>query len=268
MADTDGKTLRIALKLNYKEQNDNKAIVLTDVSNWDSTGDIWGNGVDPTAPGGVLYEIYVNNQGEDFSPFGSNNNNPGARFVANQDVMFSTDAMIKEVTPMVNEITTLSLDVKITQPDGSVSDTYTIDLYNEFGGPFSSEDQLVFTIDAGYLGGTSGDELPDGLYELTYTMTYKGYNQNDGTTITADPLDVTILVYGQVKVEVYDILRQIPKRYACDDAMQNEYIKEADLYAAYLSSIETSAYIAKTEELLAMLNVLNNMIKNGSNIDW
>jgi len=257
----------LELKLSYREQNDNKALVLTDDSNWGEFGDIIGNEVGTNVPSGVLYEIYANGFDEDFSPYGAAGNTPGNRFVTNAAFQTTTDAMLREVTPYPEEVTAATLDVKITTPDGEESTTYTIDLFAEFG-PFTSTDDMVYTIDASYLGGNSGDLLVDGLYDLVYTVTYTGNNQNDSTTVTATPLDVIVLVYGQVKVEVYDKLRQIPVKYACKNISRIPYINEADLYAAYLSSIETSAYVAKTEELLTMLTVLQNMIKNGSNINW
>jgi hypothetical protein len=54
----------------------------------------------------------------------------------------------------------------------------------------------------------------------------------------------------------------------CIDGCPTPEISEADLCGAYLTGIENSAYIAKTEELLNMLIVLDNIIKNGSNITW
>ena len=73
-------------------------------------------------------------------------------------------------------------------------------------------------------------------------------------------------MYGQVKVAVYDKYRQIPAWCNCkdDDAMFK--IMETDLMGAYLTAIETSAYIAKTEELINMLIVLDDMVKNGSKL--
>ena len=163
---------------------------------------------------------------------------------------------------------TLTLDVDITTADSITTSYDQIDLYDEFNpnGGFTDTGDLVFNITpalllvSGSALGAATDELPDGLYALTYSV--------DEGLGTEDIYTDTVLVYGVVKVLVYEKLADIPTAYMCNECSTNKVIKEADLYGAYLYSIETWDYSAKDEEVLSMLNALNNMVINGSSIAW
>jgi len=208
------------LALTYQQQNDNKAIVLTDTTdNWNSTTTNLTSGINMVD--GDFYEI-VTQATLDFSAVGAPNNDVGTRFVG--------------------------------------SGTIALGAF----GPFATQADMVYTITAALLGDAAGSVLVDGLYALTYTVTYKG----DGTTVKTATLNVTILVYGVVKVATYEKLREIPVLYMCTNGCPSPEINEADLCGAYLSGIENSAFTAKTEELLNMLVVLTIIINNGSKITW
>jgi hypothetical protein len=249
------------LSLSYQEQNDNKAIILTDTtSNYNATGDSIVAGGTPV--NGVMYQI-VSRATYDFTLIDASNNNPGTRFICAgiPSPIGAGDELI-EVTGTPAEITEATLNVKITGVDQVEVNKGTIDLFAEFG-PFTTQDDLVYTITSALLGDTPNTLLVDGLYELDYIITHQ-FNLAPVVTL----LNVTILVYGQVKVATYEKLRQIPVHYMCVDGCPTAEISEADLCGAYLTGIENSAYIAKTEELINMLIVLDNIIKNGSNITW
>lgn len=159
----------------------------------------------------------------------------------------------------------LTLDIDITTSDGITTSYDQINLYTEFN-PFTDTGDLVFNITpalllvSGSALGAATDELPDGLYALTYSV--------DEGEAAEDIYTDTILVYGVVKALVYEKLADIPTAYMCNECSTNKVIKEADLYGAYLYSIETWDYSAKDEELLSMLVALNNMVVNGSSIAW
>ncbi len=258
----------LTLSLSYQEQNDNKAIILTDTSNYDIT--VLPNLVEGNETvEDVLYEI-VSQLNVQFPSYGALDNNAETRFIWNgAGQTLGAGDELKQVTPNAAEITTLILDTTITGTDSVATIKDQVDLYVLNGGPFTGVSELVFTITAELLGDAADSLLVDGLYKLEYTITYDGEHQavanpNPQTQI----LEVTILVYGQVKVATYEKLRNISTLYMCNDGCPSPEISEADLCGAYLSSIENSAYIAKTEELLSMLVVLDNIIKNGSNITW
>ena len=251
----------LSLALTFQQQNDNKAIVLTDTTtNWNSTTTNLTNG--DAMVDGDFYEI-VTRATLDFTGVGAPDNNVGTRFVGSGTSSLGAGDELSPVTPTFAEIDAATLDTTITGVDEVATAKTQVDLLSEFG-PFASQDDLVYTITAALLGDTADTELVDGLYALTYSITYSG----DGVGTKTDTLNTTILVYGQVKVATYEKLRAISTLYMCTDNCPNPEISEADLCGAYLSGIENSAYVAKTEELLAMLVVLDNLITNGSKITW
>ena len=255
----------LTLTLSYQEQNDNQAIVLTDISNYGKTGDSLNSG--NLLVKDVLYQITTDGGNGTFTGNGSNSAAVGSRFVANAVATLGVGDSCIEVTPYASEITAATLDITITDSSGTATVYSQIDLYSVFG-LFSSEDDLVYTIDKSYIGGSNGDEIVDGIYAIKYNITYTGTNQSDSEKISASELGVSVLVYGVVKVKVYDKLRQIPKSYDCKDCDTKSVTNEADFLATYLSSIEKSAYIAKTEELIIMLLTLESMLNNSSSIIW
>lgn len=248
------------LSITYQEQNDNKAIVLTDTTdNWNSSTTHLTAG-DSTV-NGDFYQIAANTT--NFTTIGAPDNVAGTRFVCNAVAVLAGADDLIPVTPTIAEIVTLTLDTTITGVDETATAKTQVDLLTEFG-PFVTQADLVYTITSALLGDTADTELVDGLYELTYTVTYSG----DGVGVKTDTLVQTILVYGQVKVATYEKLRTISTYYMCSDGCPSSEISEADLCGAYLSGIENSAYVAKTEKLLAMLVTLDNIITNGSKITW
>lgn len=253
--------MNLTLSLRYQEQNDNKAIVLTD-----STVD-FGNVSGTTTTAVTINKMYrIAASGTyNFVALGAANNNVGTRFVSNATTTINLSGTVYEVTPTVDEITAATLAITVKDVSGASIVKPTINLYTTFDGPFADQDEMVYTITAALMGDTADSLLVDGLYTLVYTLTSKIGGAGSGQI---DTLTVTILVYGQVKIATYQKLRQIPTTYACNDGRNKDVISEADLCGAYLTGIENSAYIAKTEELLNMLTVLDNMILNGSNITW
>jgi hypothetical protein len=254
------------MSLGYQEQNDNKAIILTDTSNYNYTlvpnlvaGDV------PVA--NTLYEI-VTRVTQDFTTKGCTDNNVGSRFVyTGSPVVLGVGDELKQVTALVTELTAATLDTTVTGVSNTAQPKSQVDLFAEFGGPWTDVSQLVYTITSQLLGDGTDELLEDGLYALEYNVTYVGTNQDGAqpNPIT-QLLEVTVLVYGQVKVAVYDKYRQIPAWCNCQDNDALHKILETDLCGAYLTAIETSAYIAKTEELINMLIVLDDMVKNGSKL--
>lgn len=249
----------LTLSLGYQQQNDNKAVILTDTSNWGAEGAQVTGGSDNVID--TMYEIVTPDTGTSFVTIGASANTAGIRFVSTS-TMTLTDGVLKEITPKVSEITAATLDTVFTGVSNIPASKTQIDLYSEFGGPWAGQAELVYTITTILWDGTSSAELiEDGLYALTYDLTY----ELDGTPVS-DTLEVTILVYGQVKVAVYDKFRQIPAWCNCKDDDALHQILETELCGAYLTGIEHSAYIAKTEELINMLIVLDDMVKNGSKL--
>jgi hypothetical protein len=253
------------MSLGYQEQNDNKAIVLTDTSNYDYT--LIPNLVAPSnLVVNTLYEI-VENDGNTafFIALGAAGGTIGERFICTSTTPLIGTMEVKQVTALVTEITAATLDTTVTGVSNTEQVKDQVDLFAEFGGPWTDVSELVYTITSQLLGDGTDELLEDGLYALEYNVTYTGTDQLGATTVT-QLFEVTVLVYGQVKVAVYDKYRQIPAWCNCQDDDKLHEILETDLCGAYLTAIETSAYIAKTEELINMLIVLDDMVKNGSKL--
>ena len=256
------------LTLGYQEQNDNKAIILTDTTNnYDSAA--VPNLVAPNAvEDNTMYEIVADGTptfvGVSPTGIGALTGAALERFVSLVSVPTTIGGAgeLTIVTPAVTEITALTLDTTFTGVANVPTALTQVDLLAEFG-PFTDQSQMVYTITSDLLGTGTDALLEDGLYEIDYNVTYRGVA---GTLSKVQVLNTTLLVYGQVKVAVYDKYRQIPAWCNCQDSDSLHEILETDLCGAYLVAIETSAYIAKTEELINMLIVLDDMVKNGSKI--
>jgi len=167
-------------------------------------------------------------------------------------------------TPTVAGITTLTLDLTITTSDGVATEYDQIDLVAEFG-PLALEADLVFPLDATYIQedgvaiGTASDVLPDGIYEFTYTL--------DDTLPTDSELNEHVLIEGIVRNGVYDALRTIPVLYNCEECKSKE-IMDAIFAYGYLNSMRAGGYVAKSEELLSQLYVLERLLNYGSSYTW
>ena len=160
----------------------------------------------------------------------------------------------------VTDITTLTLDVTITTSDGTETAYTQIDLFDEFGA-FTVQADLVFPMDATYLlsGGVAlglaTDELPDGVYDFIYTINV--------TNVFTE----SILVQGRVRKSVYELLRTLPVTYNCKDCKTKEIMDIIFCYGL-LNSLESSGYVAKNEELINQLSVLERLVTNGSTYSW
>src|SRR3972149_315343 len=128
-----------------------------------------------------------------------------------------------------------------------------IDLY-DLAGPFATIADLVFEIDhsnlliSGNTLYTSIDLLPDGIWDISYKVQF----YNVGTWEDVDEKVFSVLIYGDIKTQVYYRLRLVPNHYSTK-ILNSRDIQEPLLYYTFLQSIEKSAFVARREELLEML---------------
>lgn len=166
----------------------------------------------------------------------------------------------------VIDVTAATLDIIITTSDGTATTYDQIDLVTEFGDgiapEFNTQADMVFAIDAsmlllsGVAIGTSDDELPDGIWNITYDI-------NSGTgTLVED-----ILINGVVTVNVYELLRALPTTYNCSEC-KSKTILDTIYCKALLDVMESDAYAAMTEELITQLYNLERFIDDGSSYTW
>jgi hypothetical protein len=177
-----------------------------------------------------------------------------------------TDISTGWSTPAGADITALTLAVSITTSDDVTVDYDSIDLvtaYNIVAGTTQAE--LVYTIDASDLKvsgtalGTNTDLLPDGIYEFKYVL--------NSSLPTSASLDSFQLVEGQVRNGVYDAMRKIPVLYQCEECSSKQILDAIFAYG-YLNSMRAGGYVAKTEELLDQLYVLERLLNYGSSYTW
>jgi hypothetical protein len=164
------------------------------------------------------------------------------------------------------DISTLTLQIDITTSDNVTVSYDQINLVTKNTITASTtQAELVFTLDASdftnssYDLGGSDDELPDGIYKFTYVL-----NNADPTAIT---LEEDVLMEGNVRNSVYSAMRTIPTLYMCNEC-KSKQIMDAIFAYGYLNSIRAGGYVAKTEELINQLYVLERLLNYGSSYTW
>ena len=164
----------------------------------------------------------------------------------------------------VNNITSLTLDITVTTSDNTELEFDQIDLLDEFG-PFAVPADLVFPLTVAhlFLGGVDYeadcDLFPDGVYTFQYVV--------DEGEVSADSHTEDVLIDGIVTVQVYELLRQIPKIYYCKECKTKEIMDIIFCYGL-LKAMEAGSYVAKHEEIINQLCVLERTIQGGSKYSW
>lgn len=166
-----------------------------------------------------------------------------------------------EITGIDGATHTLEMDIVKKGIDGDDTTYDTIDLFTEFG-PFTAVGDLVFTLTPNMLlqgstaQGTSDDEWLDGVYEFTYT-----YDKGLGTEVS---LTGTLLIDGVVRTSIDKLLSEIPTVYNCKN-YRSPKIDYALFAYSYLKAMDSSAYLARTDDILRSLETLEKIVLNGNN---
>jgi len=164
----------------------------------------------------------------------------------------------------------LTLIVTVTDKDGTETTYDEIDLFaHDSTGPFTVATDLTWDFNAadfvsgGTAMGAATDKLDDGIYAITYNLV------DAPTDLTSvDSVIESTIVDGDVRISVYDKLRQVPTDYDCEDNDRSRDIMEALLAYCYLQSIEASASVSNTSELVTQLYTLDKMVSDGSHYTW
>ena len=118
----------LTMSLGYQEQNDNKAIILTDTTiNYNTT--YTPNLVSGDTPIlNALYEIVSQNATDFAANYGAYDNLPGTRFVWDDTpIQLSVGDELKTVTPRITEILSITLDTIITGVEVDTINTRELD---------------------------------------------------------------------------------------------------------------------------------------------
>ncbi len=179
------------------------------------------------------------------------------------------------VTDIVASTTTtalknhLLLTVVVTDK-GGVETTYDdINLYDhDSTGPFTDVNDLTWTIDAADLVesstamGLATARLTDGIYVITYTL------QDANTAVAVDTYNITMLVDGDVRADVFDGLRTISQQYDDEINDTSKTILDPLLNYAYLYGMNASATVSEQTNLINMLWTLDKLNSDGSKYTW
>lgn len=187
----------------------------------------------------------------------------GAPNAATTDIVISTD--------VVNAGTEyhLLLDIMVTDKDGIETTYDTINLYDQNGGGFADAGDLTWDLTPADFSasstamGEATDKLTDGVYSLTYQLVDNDSHSSVQATYSED-----MLVDGDVRIDVYNKLRQISVDYDYEAVDTSRDVMEALLAYSYLQSIEASAAVAMIEELVSMLYTLDKLVSDGSHYNW
>ena len=223
--------MALVLDLEYSQSNDAKTLTLTDNAD--------------------TYHAVDNSDGW------------GAPNPVTTDIVISTD--------IVNAGTEyhLLLDVTMTDKNGTETTYDQINLYDQNGGGFADASELTWDLTAadfvssGTAMGLATDMLTDGVYELTYQLV-----DNDSHVTVQSTFSEDIVVDGDVRIDVYNKLRQIAVDYDFEENDTSRGVMEALLAYSYLQAIEASAAVAMTEELITMLYTLDKLVSDGSHYTW
>ena len=176
------------------------------------------------------------------------------------------DPAVTDLAAHTSNTYSITMNITVNTPS-TVIVCDQIDLYT-LAGPFASQADLVFELNYNNIlsngQGIDNDQiLPDGIWDITY----KVQHYSAGTWSDIDVKTFSVLVYGDVRIKVYNRLRQVAQGLIYDNCTSRS-IQESLLYYTLLKSIEKSAFVARKEELLSMLETLERLLLNGSNYPW
>lgn len=133
----------------------------------------------------------------------------------------------------------------------------TLNIANENGiHPDSPYNGYSATITSSDLGLDSGEEIPDAVYDITYTYDYviEGLNEQGNTSRR-------FALYAIKERQVYALLKDVYKHYKCDKPWESTYVRDALMARALLKSLETSAFLGFQEDYENVLETLDNILQ-------
>lgn len=168
------------------------------------------------------------------------------------------------VTAINGSTHTLELLIRCHRANIDVTYTY-IDLFAKFGS-FTTIADLVYTITPDLLIDSDGNALgtidsvfPDGVWHIDYVID-RGLGTEDVNT-------TVLLLDGNIRNNIYKQLMDIPSDYL-NDKPSNKDMYQAMFNYSFLRGIEHTAYVAKEENLVFNLDILEKIYTNGSICTW
>jgi hypothetical protein len=162
----------------------------------------------------------------------------------------------------VNDVTTMTLAIDITTSNGTVTSYDTINVVTLLGlGGGSVQSDLVVPITAASLKvagiplGTVLDELPDGIWDITYAVA-------STVPVSSAVLVEEHLVDGVVRTAVYKLLRKMNNAYEWDECMDEGVLNVifAKTYLDAMNILDVGARrTAVTDQLYTLERIITNI---------
>ena len=163
----------------------------------------------------------------------------------------------------------LLLDVAVTDKEGIRTVYDQINLYDQNGGGFADASELTWGltaadfIESGTAMGEATTKITDGVFEYTYQLVLNSNHSSVEATFSEDTV-----VDGDVRIDVYNKLRQVPVDYDYEAVDTSRDVMESLLAYTYLQAIEASASVSMKEELVNMLYTEDKLVSDGSHYTW
>lgn len=223
--------MALELSLGKSQSNDAITLTLTDTAGTYHAAD------NPTGWGGGTYEV--------------------ANIVASTDTTTSSKYH-------------LLLDLTVTDKNGDSTSYDQINLYDHNGGSFTDTGDLTWDFTpadfdvSGTSMGAATDKLDDGVYVFIYQLVLNSNHSTVYATLTEG-----FIVDGDVKIELYDMLRQVPDDYDNEALDKSKDILDALVAKSYYDGILAySIPESNTTRISTMLYTLDKMISDGSKYTW
>jgi len=155
--------------------------------------------------------------------------------------------------PAFLDVDSVALTVQYETPDG-ITEAYPFDAQTIFDAAQLAGDEtlLIYPITMLSLGiGAATDPLPDGIYTINYSVV------DNITTTSMDQLG--ILCDAIIKAEVYRRVGSIQYQYYANNNFYTKPIDDVLLLQSLYDSMLASAYVAKQEEIIKVLETLQRL---------
>lgn len=160
--------------------------------------------------------------------------------------------------PPFSSITSAQLEIFYKTPDiPEGTEVYTFDVINFFNDALEQSDlvfPVTFTNQPIIADDTGINPLPDGIWFIMYTV-------SDGVETWSFPSNLQILADAQIKAEIYKRVGSIAYKYYCSNNYVTKPIEDDLLLKSLYDAMLTSAYVAKHDEILKILEVLQRQTK-------
>jgi len=176
----------------------------------------------------------------------NNQTNDGITLYLSDESIWGSDGL-----PAFADVTNVALTIAYETPTETVAAMTYTNALTIFQAAQTAVDEslVVYPITMLSLGiGAAGAPLPDGIWTVTYSVT------SGAGTVVMDP--ISLLLDALIKTEVYKKVGAIQYSYYANNNFYTKPIDDTLLIQSLYDSMLANAYVAKQEEILKILEVL------------